>query len=75
MKECIECLEKKKNSEFYITSNYQGKEYVDSMCKKCRQHLRKFGMPTKEEKIKKWNEEFKKVWSMGKWLKKRKEIK
>lgn len=72
MKECQKCFEFKEESEFYITSSYQDKGYADSICKKCRQHLRKYGEPTKEEKIKKWCKELEKVWNMGKWLKERK---
>lgn len=72
MKECQECREFKKEDEFYITSHTSHKKYYDSVCKKCRNAQRYQVKPTKEEKIKKWNEEFKKVWSMGKWLKKRK---
>lgn len=74
MKECQECREIKEEDEFYITSSYEGKDYFDSVCRKCRQYLRKFGKPTKEEKIEKWNEKVNKVWSMGKWLKKQKKI-
>lgn len=74
MKECVKCLEKKKNSEFYITKTYEfsNAKYYDSVCKQCRHTQRRKARFTKEEKIKKWNEKVNKVWSMGKWLKKNK---